>query len=86
MSASVVKVITLGIFSGRGSLRDQSGRANSVPLTQLNTALKIGIPANPHNRRGAIERHCERRAAPRRGHEPGRQCIPTGTLTRLRAG
>jgi hypothetical protein len=40
MSASVVKVITVGIFSGRGSFRDQFGRANWLLLTQLNTHKK----------------------------------------------
>ena len=41
MSPSVRSVMMVGSFSGRGSLRDQSGRANSVtPHTTQNANLK----------------------------------------------
>jgi hypothetical protein len=34
ISPSMCSVVTVGIFSGRGSFRDKFGRANSVLLTQ----------------------------------------------------
>jgi hypothetical protein len=34
---SVRNVVTVGIFSGRGSLRDQFGRATGTHLTHSNT-------------------------------------------------
>jgi hypothetical protein len=43
-SASVVRVIIVGIFKGLGSLRDQFGRATETPLTQLIRGSMIAQP------------------------------------------